>query len=235
MGKQKVTVEIWSDVVCPYCLVGKRKLEKAIAKLNAQEQVDVVWHSFQLDPDFPMNFSMPVAQYLADKKGIPMDQIISMQDQLAHNGKTYGIDFQFDKSLSFNTLDVHRLIQWSKTVGKSNDLKEAFIVALYTDGVDLSKSENILKVVSNIGLDAAKAKEVLENNEFKIEVEQDIDQFKKMGVRGVPFFLINKERKISGAQDDTIFENTLSTALKNTTKENNSANGDFCLPDGDCN
>jgi predicted DsbA family dithiol-disulfide isomerase len=203
--------------------------------MNAQEQVDVVWHSFQLDPDFPMNFSMPVAQYLADKKGIPMDQIISMQDQLAHNGKAYGIDFKFDKPLSFNTLDVHRLIHWSKTVGKPNDLKEAFIVALYTGGVDLSKSENILKVVDNIGLDTAKAKEVLENNEFKIEVEQDIDQFKKMGVRGVPFFLINKERKISGAQDDTIFENTLSTALKNTTKENNSANEDFCLPDGDCN
>lgn len=234
MSKDKVTVEIWSDVVCPYCLVGKRKLEQAIAKMNAQEQVHVVWHSFQLDPDFPMNFSMPVAHYLADKKGIPLDSIISMQDQLAHNGKTYGIDFQFGKSLSFNTLDVHRLIQWSKTVGKSNDLKEAFMVALYTDGVDLSKSENILKVVGNIGLDTAKAKEVLENNEFKIEVEQDIDQLKKMGVRGVPFFLINKEMKISGAQDDTIFENILSTALKNTKKENNSANGDFCLPDGDC-
>ena len=193
MSKAKVTVEIWSDVVCPYCLVGKRKLEQAIAKLNAQEQVDIVWHSFQLDPDFPMNFSMPVAQYLADKKGIPMDSIISMQDQLAHNGKTYGIDFQFSKSLSFNTLNVHRLIQWSKKVDKSNDLKEAFIVALYTDGVDLSKSENILKVVGKIGLDTAKAKEILENNEFKIEVKQDIDQFKKMGERGVPFFLINKE------------------------------------------
>ena len=235
MSKAKVTVEIWSDVVCPYCLVGKRKLEQAIAKLNAQEQVDIVWHSFQLDPDFPMNFSMPVAQYLADKKGIPMDSIISMQDQLAHNGKTYGIDFQFSKSLSFNTLNVHRLIQWSKKVDKSNDLKEAFIVALYTDGVDLSKSENILKIVGKIGLDTAKAKEILENNEFKIEVKQDIDQFKKMGERGVPFFLINKEMKISGAQDDKIFENTLSTALKNTKKENNSANGDFCLPVGDCN
>lgn len=231
---EKVKIEIWSDVVCPFCFVGKRKIEQAITKLGAEKQVELGWHSFQLDPTFPLNKSMSTSAYLSERKGYPADQVIAMQQHLEVNGKHYGIDFQFSKALSFNTFDVHRLIQWSKTFNKSNELKEAFMLAFFTNGTDLSKQDNIIAVVEKTGLDGKTAQQILSSEQFKTEVENDIKKAQELGIRGVPFFLINGKEAISGAQDDQVFENTLSSALKNAKPVLNNFENGVCLPNGEC-
>ena len=206
---EKISIGIWSDIVCPFCFIGKKKLEKAISKLNLSEQVAIEWHSFQLDPEFPKGESIPSSEYLAKRKNFPPEQINAIQQQLTTNATPYGIDFQFEKSLSFNTFDVHRLWQWSKTLGKSSELKEALMKAYFTDGIDLSKEENVLHVVENCGLDMLKAKEILNSNQFANEVDEDIYHASQIGVSGVPFFVINNQFAISGAQEDSVFESAL--------------------------
>lgn len=204
---KNIKIDIWSDIVCPFCFIGKKKLELAISKLHLSEQVEIEWHSFQLDPDFPKGEAIPSTSYLAQRKNYPIEQINAIQQQLTTSAKVYGIDFQFEKALSFNTIEVHRLWQWSKNLGKSSELKEALMKAYFSDGIDLSKEENILQVVENCGLDKLEAESILKSNQFSNEVDQDIYYASQIGVRGVPFFVLNNQFAISGAQDDSVFEN----------------------------
>ena len=213
MNSEKVKIEIWSDIVCPFCYIGKKKLEQAITKLDAREKVEIVWHSYQLDPDFPKGTSKSSTEYLSERKGYPVSQIIGIHQQLVNQATAYGIDFQFEKSLSFNTGDAHRLWQWSRQFNKEGELKEALMKAYFTDGTDLSKKENLLVVAVSVGLDKIEADKVLSNDLFEQEVEMDIYQARQLGIRGVPYFLINEKASISGAQPDQVFEHVLSTAL----------------------
>jgi predicted DsbA family dithiol-disulfide isomerase len=204
-----IKIDIWSDIVCPFCFIGKKKLEQAISKLQLSEEVEIEWHSFQLDPEFPKGEAIPSAEYLAQRKNYPIDQINAIQQQLTATAKIYGIEFQFEKALSFNTLDVHRLWQWSKLFGKSSELKEALMKAYFTDGIDLSKEENVLQVVENCDLNKLEAQEILQSDKFSNEVDEDIYHASQIGVRGVPFFVLNNQFAISGAQEDSVFENAL--------------------------
>lgn len=234
MTKEKIQIDIWSDIVCPFCYVGKKKIEKAINELNAQDNVKITWHSFQLDPSFPKGSSSPTMAYLAKHKGIPLEQVKMMSSQLASQGKNYGIDFQFENSKSFNTWDAHRLIQWAESMGKSNELKEAFMLNYFTKGTDLSQTENLLLVVQEIGLSKNEAKRILDSDEFSSDVSLDIKQAQQIGIRGVPFFILNKKSSISGAQEDQVFKDALISALQNSgMKMVEGANG-VCLPNGEC-
>jgi len=234
MNRQKIKVEVWSDIVCPFCYIGKQKLERAIYKLNLSESVDVIWHSFQLDPGFPKNTAIPSAQYLSDKKGYPPEQLQGMYIHLSNQGAAYNIDFQFDRTLSFNTFNAHRLWQWSMQYGRETELKSALFKAYFTDGIDLSESDNLLKVIADIGLDRDLAMNILTSDSFAQVVEQDISQARQMGIHGVPYFLINEDAEISGAQPDHIFEKNLSTALNAVHSMELSSKSEVCLPDGEC-
>lgn len=208
-----VKIEIWSDVVCPFCYLGKKKIERAIDKLNAADQVEVIWHSFQLDPNFPANTSVPSIQNLSERKGYPLEQVKDMCASLAQDGADYQIDFNFGQALSFNTRDAHRLIQWAKSVNKSSQVKEAFMKAYFSEGIDLSKQQNLLDIVEQVGLDRQKAQVILESDAFVQEVEQDIVRSQQLGIQGVPFFLVNDKQEISGAQADNVFEQVIKDAL----------------------
>ncbi len=234
MDREKIKVEVWSDIVCPFCYIGKKKLEKAIDKLDLTGKVDVIWHSFQLDPGFPKNTAIPTAQYLSEKKGYPQVQLQGMYAQLADQGAPYDIDFQFDKALSFNTFDAHRLWQWSMQYDKGTELKSTLLKAFFTDGIDLSDSNNLLNVIADIGLDRTLALNVLEGESFTHAVERDILQAKQMSIHGIPYFLINGGEEISGAQPDHIFEKSLSSALEEVHITEMPVRGEVCLPDGEC-
>jgi len=209
----KVKIEIWSDMVCPFCFIGKRKLEQAIQKLKAEDEVEIIWHSFQLDPNFPKNTSESATKSLVEKKGISEAQLNVMYNSLQQNGANYGIDFQFNKCLTFNTLDAHRLWHWSKAYNKQNEWKEAVMSAYFSEGRDLSSHDALLEIVRQLGLNDGEAQKVLSSEMFLEDVQQDIYQSRTLGVGGVPYFLINEKAAISGAQDDRVFENTLLKAL----------------------
>jgi predicted DsbA family dithiol-disulfide isomerase len=206
-------IDVWSDVVCPFCYLGKRKLEHALEKLGLTDQVVVEWHSFQLDTTFPKGTSVLATEHLAQRKGIPMASLETAQQRLTDQGKLYGIDFRFDRAMNFNTLDVHRLLLWSKSFQKADALKTALFKAHFTNGLDLSKSEILKQIAVSIGLDGEAALHVLNSQHYSAEVQQDIANAQQIGIRGVPFFVFNKKTALSGAQPDSVFEEVIQQAI----------------------
>lgn len=214
MNKEdKVVIEVWSDVVCPFCYLGKKKLDQAIQKLGAQEKVEIRWHSFQLDPDYPKGQSIPASTHLVENRGYEPAQLRRVQENLQKAGSDYGIDFQFEKTYTFNTFDAHRLWQWSKSYGKENEMKEALMKAYFTDGQDLSKKPALLEVVAHLGMDKSAAENILNSDDYAEVVAQDQRLARENQIGGVPYFLIDGESVISGAQDDLVFEQALQKAL----------------------
>lgn len=214
MEQEKIKIEIWSDIVCPFCYLGKRKLTQALDKLGIKDKSEVIWHSYQLDPEFPKHVSTSSLRYLTEKKHYQAEQIESMHQYLTEQGKQYDINFRFDKALTFNTYDVHRLWQWSKTIGKGNEFKEAMFLAYFTNGIDLSVKENLLNIIVGLGLAKSEAEMILKSDSYEQEIEMDKYQARQLGIRGVPFFLVNDKTEISGAQDDKVFESVLSSAFR---------------------
>lgn len=213
MQNPVINIEIWSDIVCPFCYVGKKKIQQVIEKLNIEDEVQIIWRSYQLDPDLPSEKAYPSLEYLMKKKNISTEQMQGMNEYLKQQGLQYGIDFQLDKSMVFNTFNAHRLLQWAKEFNKSSELKEAFMKAYFTNGIDLSNPENLISAVGKVGLDTQKAIEVLNSNDYSEAVENDIYQSKTISLRGVPHFLFNDKFFISGAQEDLVFENAIKGEL----------------------
>jgi predicted DsbA family dithiol-disulfide isomerase len=209
----QLKIDVWSDIVCPFCYLGKRKLEQAIEKLGLTDQVIIEWHSFQLDTTFPKGTSVLATEHLAQRKGIPLANIEAAQQHLTEQGKSYGIDFQFDKAINFNTLDMHRLLHWSKSFQKADVLKTALFKAHFTDGLDLSKSETVKQIVASIGLDGEAALHILDSQQYGAEVQRDIATAQQIGIRGVPFFVFNKKTALSGAQPDSVFEDVIQQVI----------------------
>jgi predicted DsbA family dithiol-disulfide isomerase len=208
-----ITIEIWSDIVCPFCYVGKKKIQQVIESLNIEDEVQIIWRSYQLDPDLPSEKAYPSLEYLMLKKNISAEQMQGMNEYLKQQGLQYGIDFQLDKSMVFNTFNAHRLLQWSKEFNKSSELKEAFMKAYFTDGIDLSNPDNLISAVGMVGLDTEKAKEIINSTSYSESVNDDIYQSKTINLRGVPHFLFNDNFFISGAQEDLVFENAIKGEL----------------------
>lgn len=204
-------IDVWSDIVCPFCYIGKKKLEQAIVRAGLEKRLEIEYHSFQLDPDFPIDKGIPSAEHLA-KKGYPMSQIEASQVRLSDNGKLYDIDYQFKNAISFNTLNAHRLLHWAKNFGKQAELKEAFMHAHFTLGFDLSKSENILSVIQSIGLEKQAAQNVLESDHYTQEFKADVELARHIGINGVPFFIFNRKTALSGAQPDDVFDEVIKEA-----------------------
>jgi predicted DsbA family dithiol-disulfide isomerase len=213
MQNPVINIEIWSDIVCPFCYVGKKKIQQVIEKLNIEDEVQIIWRSYQLDPDLPSEKAYPSLEYLMLKKNISAEQMQGMNEYLKQQGLQYGIDFQLDKSMVFNTFNAHRLLQWSKEFNKSSELKEAFMKAYFTDGIDLSNPDNLISAVGMVGLDTEKAKEIINSTSYSESVNDDIYQSKTINLRGVPHFLFNDKFFISGAQEDLVFENAIKGEL----------------------
>lgn len=209
-----VKIDVWSDVVCPFCYLGKKKLERAIQKLNLTTQVTVEWHSFQLDPNFPKNIGLAATEQLVKRKGIPLANIQSAQNRLSEQGKEYGIDFQFERAINFNTQNVHRLLHWAKSFGKADELKTELFSVHFTKGLDLSQLENIKQAVVSVDLDAEAAVQVLDSENYLQEFQRDIALARQIGINGVPFFVFNGKTAISGAQADSAFEDVLASLAK---------------------
>jgi len=206
---KELKIDVWSDVICPFCYLGKMKLEQAISKLDLHDRITIEWRSFQLDPDFPKNASAPATEHLVKRKGISLEQIQTSQQRLVEQGKNYGIDFQFEKAINFNTLDVHRLLHWSKAFKKQHELKTALFKAHFTEGADLSKNDNLLKIIESVGLESVNGNQVLNSVSYAQEVQRDITLAQQIGISGVPFFIFNQKTAISGAQADQVFEEML--------------------------
>jgi predicted DsbA family dithiol-disulfide isomerase len=233
-------IEIWSDVVCPFCYIGKRKLERALEKFPYRDKVEVEWKSFQLNPDLQTNPSISTLEHLAQSKGWSIAQTRQITSNVVEMAKAEGLNFDFDKAVVANTKNAHQLIHLAKEFGKQDQIKESLLKAYFSEGKNVDDPDTLIEVGTASGLDPVVITAMLESNRYEIAVNQDINESKLLGVRGVPFFVIDRKFGISGAQPDEIFDQTLEKAWIEFAKNNpvldiaSGTEGESCDVDGNC-
>jgi predicted DsbA family dithiol-disulfide isomerase len=230
-------VEIWSDVMCPFCYIGKRRFENALQQLPFKDAVEVEWKSFQLDPSMHYEPGKSIHQYLAERKGFSVQKAKELNDHVTGMAAAEGLQYNFDKAIVANSFDAHRFSHFAKEHGKGDAAEESLFKAYFTEGKNISDRETLIQLGTEIGLDATALKQALEGNAYAQNVTEDIAEAEALGVRGVPFFVIDRKYAVSGAQAAETFHQALERAYTEWKKENNSfttIQGEVCSPDGNC-
>lgn len=235
----KMKIEIWSDVVCPFCYIGKREFEAALTAFESSNNIEIEWKSFQLMPDMPQNYGKSTYQYFADKYGVDMEQAIATHRQVATRAKSLGLNYNFDKAIPVNTLLAHQFIHFAKANSKQDQAEELLFYAYFTDGKNLEDLETLLQLGDKIGLDKAALKHALLNKSFTADIELDLYEAQQIGVRGVPFFVFDGKYAVSGAQASAVFLQTLEQSFAQWRQENPEKNlevidGNICTPNTNC-
>ncbi|WKL49417.1 DsbA family oxidoreductase [Flavobacterium pectinovorum] len=207
-------IEIWSDIMCPFCYIGKRQLETALAEFPNGE-FEIEWKSFQLDPTITPQSGKDVYTFLAERKGISVEQSIEMHKGVVERAKSVGLDYHFDKAIISNSLTAHRIIHLAKTKNLGDEMEEIFFKAYFTDGKDLNDAQTLVELCSKAGLDSKEVQEIIENeNLYLNDVKSDIREAQEIGVQGVPFFVFDRKYAVSGAQPVEAFVNTIREVQK---------------------
>lgn len=233
-------VEIWSDVMCPFCYIGKRRFEKALANFEHKDDIEVVWKSFQLDPNTVTNPDVSVTEELARKKGWSIEYAREMSAYVTNMAEGEGLHYDFDKAVVANSFNAHRLLQFAKTQGKGDALKEALLYAYFTDGKNTDDDATLLELALKAGLDKEESEKViLDKNAFSDAVHRNIKEAQQLRISGVPFFVLDRKYGISGAQELSVFEGNIAKAHQewkasqpDTVLE--TIDGEVCRPDGTC-
>ena len=193
--------------MCPFCYIGKRHYEAAIEQFPHRDQIEIVWHSFQLDPTIPMESTKQqnVFQYLADRKGISVEQSLKMYEGVLQMAQNAGLEFNLDKAVVANSFNAHRVIQMAKIKGKGDEAEESLFCAYFIDGKDFGNHAVLTELGKTIGLTDKDIQEALTNDDYAYHVNQDIQEAQNLGIRGVPFFIFNRKYSISGAQPIEVF------------------------------
>jgi predicted DsbA family dithiol-disulfide isomerase len=207
-------VEIWSDVMCPFCYIGKRKFEMALNQFEGKKNVQVVWKSFQLNPDLKTNPDKNINQYLAEIKGWTVEHAIQMNDHVTQIANEVGLKYNMDKALVANSFDAHRFSHLAKKYNLQNEAEEQLFKAYFTDGKNTADFETLIQLGAEIGLDAGEIKQMLESDDYSEAVRMDIYEAQQIGVSGVPFFLFIDKYTITGAQDSSVFLQAMETVSK---------------------
>jgi predicted DsbA family dithiol-disulfide isomerase len=216
----KMKVDIWSDTRCPFCYIGKRKFEKALAQFPQKDKVEVEWHSYELDPGMKTETGINVHDYLARRKNISRESSVKLHQQVTETAKQVGLAYNFDMTVIANSFDAHRLIQLAKLNGLGDAAEERLFKAYFTEGKDISDHLTLIILGDEIGLDGRLVKQMLDSNAMADEVRYDEKQARELGINGVPFFLINDRYTVSGAQPPELFVQALEKAWQEYENEN---------------
>jgi len=229
-------INIWSDIRCPFCYIGKRKFEMALEKFEHRNAVEVEWKSFELDPGLKTQNDVNATEHLAAIKGISKERANEMQQYVKGIANEVGLDFNADKAVVANSFNGHRLIQFAKTKGLGNEAEEELFKAHFTEGKNIDNTEVLLQTAINIGLDENEAREMLASGAFAKEVKQDEMQAQQFGISGVPFFVLNDKYAVSGAQSPETFLQALEQTWQETEEKKPVIikQGESCVVDGNC-
>jgi predicted DsbA family dithiol-disulfide isomerase len=198
-------VDIWSDVRCPFCYIGKRKFESALALFEHKDKIEVEWHSFELDPNAETKPDADPVDYLADRYGRPREWAEEMHENVTQTAAEVGLKFNLGISVVANSFDAHRLIQLAKTEGLGDAIEEHLFEAFFTAGKDISNHQTLVEIGTAAGLDKITVETMLRGKDFTDEVRYDEQTAQQIGVRGVPFFVFNEKLAVSGAQPPETF------------------------------
>jgi predicted DsbA family dithiol-disulfide isomerase len=202
-------VEIWSDIACPWCYIGKRRFESALAQFAQRDQVEVLWRSYQLDPTAPRTSDLSHDDLLAQKFGMSQEKVAQMNAQMSELAAQEGLDYHFEQIKSANSFDGHRLIHFAAAHNLQGAMKEHLMHAYWTDGLALWDVEALVKLATEVGLDADEARATLESDAYADEVRADEERARMLGITGVPFFAIDEKYGVSGAQSSEVFSKVL--------------------------
>lgn len=228
-------IEIWSDVVCPFCYIGKRKFENALIDFEGRDQVEIVWKSFQLDPDLQAIPGQSAHNWLGKRKGTTEAEGRKMNDQMTAIAREVGLEYNFDIAVVSNTMDSHRLLHLAEEHGVQGAMKERLFRAYYTEGKDIGDHSTLVALGTELNIPASEIKAMLESDLYRNEVEHDQVQASQIGVQGVPFFVFNNKYAVSGAQPTHHFKEVLEKVWKEEKPELLiEGEGGFCTPDGNC-
>ncbi|WP_026482227.1 DsbA family oxidoreductase [Agromyces subbeticus] len=207
---EPIKIDIWSDIACPWCYIGKRHLESGIASLgDGAPEVDITYHSYELSPDTPLDFEGSTVEYLADRKGMPVERVEQMLDHVTGVAAQAGLDYHFEKVAHTKTLKAHEVLHFAKSEGKQLELKERLLKAYFVEGGRVNRIDELVAYAAEVGLDADAARDALESGRYGDAVQADIAQAQAYGINGVPFFVIDGKYGISGAQPAEVFAQAL--------------------------
>lgn len=206
---ERLSVEIWSDVACPWCYLGKRAFDKALGGFAHADNVDVIFHSFQLAPDAPETSEISEREYLQREKGLSPDQVQAAFDTITGRGRELGLAYDFDAIHNGNTRRAHRLIHFAGEKGIQSSAIDALFSAYFEQGVAVGTRDALVEIAVRLGLDEAEARAAIDSPEFDVRVEADIREAKALGIQGVPYFVIDRRYGVSGAQPVEAFAEIL--------------------------
>lgn len=205
-------IEIWSDIACPWCFIGKRRFETALDGFAHKDEVEVEWRSYQLDPSLPDHYEGTETEYLSQAKGMPTDQVRQMFDHVTQQAAGEGLNYDFDSIVVANSFTAHRLLHLAKTHGVMSQAKEELLSGHFEKGRDIGDVDYLAEVAHTVGIDADETRRILATDEYTAEVKADIAEAQALGANGVPFFVIDGKYGISGAQPPEAFAQALETA-----------------------
>lgn len=205
-----IPVDIWSDIACPWCFIGKRRFETALASL-AEEGItaEVTYHSYELAPDTPVDFSGSEIDFLATHKGMPRAQVEQMLGQVTEVAAAEGLAYDFDALQHRNTVQAHELLHFARESGSDTALLEGLFSAYFEEGADIGDRDELVRIAVAAGLDGEAARAALESGDYLERVRADEEQARRIGVNGVPFYVLDGRYGVSGAQDPAVFADAL--------------------------
>jgi len=215
--KTPLKVDVWSDVACPWCYIGKRRFESALQRMaerdGAAPDVEVEYHSFELSPDTPVDFEGTATEFLADHKGIPLETAQQMQDQVTALAAAEGLTYRMDQVRHTKTLKAHELLHLAKAFGKQAEMKERLLKAYFTEGEHVGHVEDLADLAAEVGLEREAVVVALNAGTYAEAVADDIARARAYGINGVPFFVLGGRYGVSGAQDPDVFVQVLDQVL----------------------
>ncbi|MBB5354790.1 protein disulfide-isomerase [Anoxybacillus mongoliensis] len=233
-------IEVWSDFVCPFCYIGKRRLEEALSSFPHRENVEIIFRSFELDPDVKKETPLNIHEMIAQKYGISVDEAKRANADIGKQAEALGLTFRFETMKPTNTFDAHRLAQYAKKKGKLHEVVERLFYAYFTESKQISDRNVLLELAEAAGLDRKEAEVVLDDGRYAEQVRHEEAIAAQLGVRGVPFFVLNQKYAISGAQPVEVFRQAIervwteeqqSSSLQSLAEEGKTCTDENCTID----
>ena len=212
-------IEIWSDVMCPFCYLGKRKFENALAQFAEKEHIELEWKGFQLNPALVTDTAISIQQYLSEHKGMSLEQVKQSQSYITQAGQVVGLDYHFDKVIVANTFKAQQLLKFAREQNKQNEMEERLFEAFFTEGQNVDDLTTLVQLAIEVGLDTTGLLDALETNQYLAQVQADIAEANALGIHGVPYFVFNRKLAVNGAQESPVFLETLSKAFAEWVKD----------------
>ncbi|HEV7186208.1 MAG TPA: DsbA family oxidoreductase [Leifsonia sp.] len=209
---EPIKVDIWSDIACPWCYIGKRKFEAGsglFSGAGGDRAVEIEYHSFELSPDTPVDFDGSEVDFLAGHKGMPADQVGQLLERVTGIASSVGLDYDFDILKHTNTVKAHELLHYAKAQGKQLEMAERLFLAYFTEGRHIGRVADLADLAASIGLNRAAVVAALESEQYLSDVRADQGLAQEYGIQGVPFFVIEGRYGVSGAQDPATFAQVL--------------------------